>query len=58
LENGRYGELVPVQDPLRLAQAIEASHLKKPERQNLMQRAKEFSVERISKQYIDYFFHA
>lgn len=58
LDNGRYGELVPVQDPTRMARAIENGLTQKPDRNALKQRAKEFSVENISKQYIDYFFHA
>jgi glycosyltransferase involved in cell wall biosynthesis len=57
LDNGRYGELVPVQDPVRLARAIEVSLIKKHDRLTLRHRAKEFSVENISKKYIDYFFH-
>lgn len=58
LDNGRYGELVPVQDTARLARAIETSLTQKPDRDALKQRAKEFSVESISKQYLDYLFHA
>jgi glycosyltransferase involved in cell wall biosynthesis len=57
LANGRYGHLVPVQDPVMLALAIEASFIKKHDRHTLRQRASEFSVGNISKKYIDYFLH-
>ena len=55
LVNGRFGKLVPVGDVDALAAAMEASLNESYDRQALMNRAKDFSVERISEQYLDYF---
>jgi glycosyltransferase involved in cell wall biosynthesis len=55
MEDGRYGRLVPVGDPDALASAMITSLSEAPDRVALMQRAKDFSVERISKEYLDYF---
>lgn len=55
LEEGRYGRLVPVGDGEALAAAMLASLHETPDRAALMNRAKDFSVERIADQYLDYF---
>lgn len=55
LENGRFGRLVPVGDADALAAAMVASLKETPDREALMARAKDFSVEKISDQYLDYF---
>lgn len=55
LENGRFGKLVPVGDVEALAVAMAASLHETHDRQALMNRAKDFTVERISDQYLDYF---
>jgi glycosyltransferase involved in cell wall biosynthesis len=55
LDDGRYGRLVPVQDPEAMAAAIVAS-LKEPhDPQRLRRRAQDFSVRSISDQYLQYF---
>ena len=51
LENGRYGTLVPVGDSEALAHAIEGALIKEQDPSILMNRAKEFSVEKIIKEY-------
>ncbi len=55
LENGLYGRLVPVGDADAMATAILDSLNEKHNRQALIARAKDFSLERISDQYLDYF---
>lgn len=56
LEYGRYGKLVPVQDPNALASAIALSLTGKHNREALMGRAKDFSLEKIADEYLKYFF--
>ncbi|MCI5130788.1 MAG: glycosyltransferase, partial [Candidatus Electrothrix sp. EH2] len=55
LENGRYGKLVPVGDVKMLAHNIEESLLASHDHEALIRRSKEFSVERISAQYLNFF---
>lgn len=55
LQNGRYGRLVPVQDPAALAAAIAQSLAHPVDRKPLMMRAKDFSVSAIADQYLAYF---
>lgn len=55
LENGHYGRLVPVRDVDALADAMIASLNEAPDRESLMNRARDFSVERISDEYLNYF---
>lgn len=55
LENGRYGTLVPVDDPVALAGAIQNSLLSHHNRAALMRRAQDFSVPKIADQYLTYF---
>lgn len=54
LEDGRYGRLVPVQDPAAMASAIVASLAEQPDVERLRSRARDFSVSTISDQYLDY----
>ena len=56
LENGRYGRLVPVQDIEALADAIINSLTEPHDREILMRRAQDFSVRKISDQYLVYCF--
>ena len=55
LEHGRHGRLVPTSDPRALARAMEVSLAQAPDRAALMARAQDFSVAKISQQYLDYF---
>ena len=55
LENEKYGILVPVGDVSALAKAIYKSINDKHDRQALKNRAAEFSVDKIAKQYIEAF---
>ena len=54
LENGRYGKLVAVQDPIAMAAAIVQSLNIKHDREALMLRAQDFSVRKISDEYLEY----
>lgn len=54
LENGRYGKLVPINDPAALSDAMGASLTQAQDREALMNRAKVFSVSNISDQYLEY----
>ena len=56
LEDGRYGKLVLVQNPIALADAILENFSASHDRMELMNRAKDFSVRKISAQYLNYFF--
>jgi len=56
LEGGTYGPLVPVQDPVRMAEAIDTTLADQPERMFLTARADEFSIPRITEQYTEIFF--
>lgn len=56
LEYGRYGKLVPVQDPNALASSIALSLTGKHDRVALMGRAKDFSLGKIADEYLKYFF--
>ncbi len=56
LEGGRYGKLVPVQDPAALADAMVQSLIESHDREALMRRAKDFSVRKISDEYLGYIF--
>ena len=55
LEDGRLGRLVPIQDPFALADAMARSLSEPVDREKLVRRAQDFSVERISEQYLHYF---
>ncbi|WP_108647141.1 glycosyltransferase [Polynucleobacter rarus] len=57
LENGRYGKLVPVKDTHALANAMLESLKETHSHEDLKNRAKDFSVEKISEEYLEYFFH-
>ena len=56
LENGQYGQLVPVGDPAAMAQAILATLDAPPDRGLLQKRASLFSVDRAVEQYLDVLF--
>jgi glycosyltransferase involved in cell wall biosynthesis len=55
LDNGRYGHLVPVGDIKALSTAMQKSLLSKHDPQILINRSKDFLIEKISMQYIDLF---
>jgi len=55
LDNGRFGRLVPVNDVRSLAANIEDCLSSPTDHEPLIQRSKDFSVERISKEYLTYF---
>lgn len=54
LEGGRYGTLVPVRDPEALSQAISKSCGHPTDRELLVSRSRDFSVEAIALQYLRY----
>lgn len=54
LEDGRFGRLVPVQDPIAMAAAMVNSLNLTHDREALMRRAQDFSVRKISDQYLAY----
>lgn len=56
LENGRYGQLIPPGDPGAMSAAIISSIGQLRNREQLMRRAKEFSVPTISTRYLQLFF--
>jgi glycosyltransferase involved in cell wall biosynthesis len=55
LDNGRYGELVPVGNPVALCDAIYSNLKKHHNKEELMSRSKDFLVSNISSQYVSYF---
>jgi glycosyltransferase involved in cell wall biosynthesis len=55
LKNGLYGELVPIQNPNALAKAMAKSLNKTHDREALLFRASDFSVEKIANEYLDLF---
>lgn len=55
LQEGMYGELVPVDDPETLSQSILEMTNKKHDKEILIKRAQDFSLERISNKYVNYF---
>jgi glycosyltransferase involved in cell wall biosynthesis len=55
LENGKYGTLVPTQDPAALAKAIINCLSTVHNREKLIRRAGDFSVTKISDEYLSYF---
>jgi glycosyltransferase involved in cell wall biosynthesis len=52
LHGGELGALAPVENPERLAEAILSSLNREPERERLRQRAADFSVEKVVRDYI------
>lgn len=54
LQNGTYGELVPVEDPQELAKAIIRTLNNPIPSDKLKQRAKDFAVPKIADEYLDY----
>ena len=55
LDNGEYGTLVPVGDYVLLSNAIHSTLLKKVNKNKLIERSKQFTVTKISLQYLKYF---
>ena len=55
LENGRFGKLVPINNPDALKVAIEISLAEDYDSTSLIKRAKDFTIGNISKQYLKYF---
>ena len=55
LENGRLGQLVPVEDPVALAASMVKGLADPVDRAMLMRRAQDFSVSSIADQYLAYF---
>lgn len=53
LEGGKYGRLVPVGDPVALADAMEALLENPPDRDALIRRGADFAVENIAQRYLD-----
>ena len=51
LEDGAWGRLVPVGDPVALADALVATLREPPSREGLRQRGRSFSVERAAREY-------
>ncbi|MBT4764424.1 glycosyltransferase [bacterium] len=56
LDDGRYGRLTPVGDPVALSNAMMSSLKELHDHELLIKRAQDFSVSKISQQYLDYFF--
>lgn len=51
LDDGRYGILVPMKDPAKMASAIGESFSKEPDRAKLIERAREFEVSKVCDKY-------
>jgi glycosyltransferase involved in cell wall biosynthesis len=56
LEDGRFGKLVPANDPLALADAIADSLNMSHDKTALIRRAQDFTVRKISDEYLAYMF--
>ena len=56
LEDGRFGELVPVESPAELAAAIERSLEGDHDREVLVSRARDFSVAKVASEYLSLIF--
>lgn len=52
LDEGRYGKLVPMRDPERLAEAILETLATAPDREALLERARAFHVDRVMDEYL------
>ncbi len=55
LADGRYGKLVPIQDPFALSAAMVESLDVSHDRAELIRRAQDFSIRKISDEYLTYF---
>jgi glycosyltransferase involved in cell wall biosynthesis len=55
LDNGRYGRLVQVADPVMLARAIKETLAEKVDRERLIARGREFCSERAIGAYLSFF---
>ena len=56
LEKGKYGALVPIEDVQALTQAIHHTLDKPPNRNDLLVRAADFDIKKVSRQYLDVLF--
>ena len=56
LEDGKYGRMVPLNDPGALAQAFIATLSEKRDRSDLKVRARDFSIKTIAQQYLESIF--
>ena len=52
LKNGKYGKLVPTENPKKLAVAIYKNLRKKHNKNSLIKRSLDFEVDKISNQYL------
>jgi len=55
LAGGRFGPLVPVEDPLALAEALAAVLADPPATEDLIQRGEDFSLDSITEAYLSFF---
>ena len=53
LAHGRHGHLVPVGDPRRMAQAMQAALAQRWDRQRLQRRAAVYAPQRIADRYLE-----
>jgi glycosyltransferase involved in cell wall biosynthesis len=53
LEDGRLGLLVPTGDARALAEAMIATLDNPPERGDLLERAEDFSLDKVTRQYVE-----
>jgi glycosyltransferase involved in cell wall biosynthesis len=53
LQYGRYGRLVPVSDPEAMAEAILAALAAPPQRRELQERARDFSIETLLPHFVE-----
>ena len=53
LEKGKFGILVPIENPQKLSLAITKSLKMKHNKKFLIQRSKAFNIEKISNQYLN-----
>ena len=56
LDNGCYGKLTPIGDEKIMAETIETSINEKYDSSLSYKRSKKFLIDRISKEYLEYFF--
>lgn len=57
LENGKYGRLVPVENPEEMAEAIIDTLNTPHDPELLIEKAKDFSIEKIAQEYLQYIFY-
>jgi len=52
LKKGKYGDLVPIENPKKLALAISKNLQKKTDKNLLIKRSEDFAISKISKKYL------